>query len=950
MDMPTRFGILLLILLGPLLSFAQTEVIVEFASTKTLEAARKNVSASHSRAQTGGQDQTVWYTLQSAGDRNIAVVTSAKTVSDWKSMPGILSVRVATPLGQRTRTPNDPSFAEQWDMEQIEAPAAWEYATGGTSFSGREIVVGVIELAGFQLDHPDLQDNIFNNAEEIPGDGIDNDNNGLVDDINGWNYFENASVFNRDSHGTKVMGTLGAKGNNDIQAAGVNWDISMLPLVIGNSDLNWVKALDYLTTLRAKYNATNGAEGAYVVAANMSIGFQSTGTCEDYQHLNDAFTRAGEAGVLCIGATSNNLENLDQTPDISSSCNSDYLVVVTASDKQDDIWRACGYSTTDVDIAAPGETYRTIEYVVSGNINDEFLDTSGATPHVTGAVALAYAINCPILDDISLVDPAGAALLVKDAILSTGDDAIGNAALSTSGKRLNVRKTIERLLEQDCLIGDMVVQFAAGQVAPSTLTDAIGDLSLIRTLSEEWNIHLYNSAGGAILDHVTALEDMSSIAAAEPNVRFFLRGRQPNDPVYPRQDNLDDMGVDDAWETIYGASGTPPPSRVVTAIFDQNFDLNSQDLAGRVFANQRELADNGIDDDENGYVDDNNGYNLSARSNDFSSGNHGRAVASIIAANANDGFGIAGLDWSGRVLPLQGNSLAQWIEGASYVADLRSAYNQSAGNEGALVVSYVTAQGGALLRQDGQVVSNVLNQLLQEGILTIGATINDETPIESDFPSSIAHPGLLNTAYAFKGDFDGDMRRFGESNLPIYLPADNSPYAQTVDGIMRLSGSSAASAIAAGSIALLYQTPCADFETQAHVDPSATATRFKRALYRSANRKLGFRNNIVQLSSAASQLAAACEISSSCTVLSLYPNPITTSGTFNFELVSSQENTTCPVSIYDPLGRVVFRQNLNIEHGYREVSLPTSALTKGLYYLTAGNDGEVSTYPFVRAD
>ncbi|MFK8056138.1 MAG: S8 family serine peptidase [Saprospiraceae bacterium] len=942
-----RLGNLLLLLVVSLSLSAQVEVIVEFASAKTLRAAKDGLTSSSSRDGNAVASSLNWYTLQSAGERNIAVVKSSKTLEEWEAIPGIMSVKISKPITARSRIPNDPSFPEQWDMEKIEAPAAWEYTTGGTSFNGREIVIGVIEFGGFQLDHPDLIDNIYVNEAEILNDGIDNDNNGFVDDFTGWDFQLDTNIFTRDSHGTKVLGTLGAKGDNSTQAVGVNWDTRMIPLRVTRIG-QWITALDYLTDLRRRYNLSNGTEGAYIVVANMSIGAIDSGTCDE--GLNDAFDRAGEQGILSIGATSNSLGDLDQTPDLSSDCKSDYLVIVTASTQEDDIFLASGYSTTDVDICAPGSPYTTLAYVNSGNPSTLFQGTSGATPHVAGAVALAYAIDCSTLDEISLVDPAGAALIVRDAILSSGDDAVGNAALSTSGKRLNIRRAIELLLEEDCLLGDMIVQLDEGQAAPATLTVAAGELNLVRTLSQDWNMHLYNTAGGAILDHVAQLEEMTSVVAAEPNVRLILRGRQPNDPGYPIQDNLDDMGVDDAWETIYGPSAAPPPSKVVTAVFDQNFNLTSEDLDGRVFSNDAELASNGIDDDGNGYVDDNNGFNLTARSTAFSAGNHGFAVSALIAANANDGFGIAGVDWSGKVLPLQGNSLDQWIEGASYVAALRTAYNESNGADGALVISYVSPQGGTLVRQGGMLISNVLDRMDNVGVLAIGATVNDGAVVESDFPSSINHVGLLNTAYGFKGNAEEDVRGFSASNTPLYLAADNSPYGLTRFDTLRLSGSSAAAALAAGSYALLYQLPCSDFETQAYLNPSSTAIRLKRALYRSVGSSVDYRTDILQLGEAARQGKETCakEEGSDCTVISLFPNPITTEGTLTFEIVSGKDNSTCPLSIYDVLGRVIFQENTSVENGYLELNVDFSeGLANGLYYLKAGVGKDSETFPFV---
>jgi len=135
-----RIGFILTILLTSVGLFAQEqlEVIVEFASAKTVTAAKEDLLASTNKSGTPQTIAPVWCDLRCAGERHIAVVKSSKSIEQWEATPGILRVSISKPLAPRTRTPNDPTFPEQWDMEQIEAPAAWEYTTGGTSFSGRE--------------------------------------------------------------------------------------------------------------------------------------------------------------------------------------------------------------------------------------------------------------------------------------------------------------------------------------------------------------------------------------------------------------------------------------------------------------------------------------------------------------------------------------------------------------------------------------------------------------------------------------------------------------------------------------------------------------------------------------------------------------------------------------------------------------------------------------------
>src|SRR5262245_54842591 len=122
-------------------------------------------------------------------------------------------------------TPNDP--LSQWALAPISAPAAWDLTTGNSS-----VLVGVLD-SGIDFNHPDLAANIWTNPGEVPDDGIDNDNNGYIDDVRGWDWWNgDNSVLdaNENPHGTHVAGIIGAVGNNGIGIAGVNWQVKIVPL------------------------------------------------------------------------------------------------------------------------------------------------------------------------------------------------------------------------------------------------------------------------------------------------------------------------------------------------------------------------------------------------------------------------------------------------------------------------------------------------------------------------------------------------------------------------------------------------------------------------------------------------------------------------------------------------------------------------------------------------
>lgn len=202
-----------------------------------------------------------------------------------RQFPEIIQIQKNLALQSRNGLePNDPLYPLQWQYKNtgangglsgadLQAPAAWGITTGGVTAAGDTIVVAVIDN-GINPAHADLASNLWKNRAEIPNDGIDNDQNGYVDDYAGWNVFSSNDQIQGSTtlHGSAVSGIIGASGNNGTGISGVNWNVKMMFVAAGNTLAEALAAYDYVIQARSRYNETNGASGAFVVAVNASWG------------------------------------------------------------------------------------------------------------------------------------------------------------------------------------------------------------------------------------------------------------------------------------------------------------------------------------------------------------------------------------------------------------------------------------------------------------------------------------------------------------------------------------------------------------------------------------------------------------------------------------------------------------------------------------------------------
>ncbi len=309
--------------------------------------------------------------------------------------------------------PSEWNGALSWHLDQTNAPDAWEINTGS-----QEVVIAVLDT-GIRATHQDLQGNLFINDGEVPSNGIDDDNNGFVDDVSGWDFFSNdASPNDQSGHGTHVSGILGAVGDNGAGTAGVNWNVKILPLRVGNqsglgtSDIN--EALRYVELLKNS--------GVNIVATNNSYGSSSPNNS-----TRNEIREHESLGILFVAASGNDGDNIDgQLNQYPAGYSEDIIISVGNSNQSDRLSASSNYGAQRVDIAAPGENvYSTYN---SSNSSYQMLSgTSMSSPMVAGAVGL-----------LASNEPSLTWRQIKQRILDTADPQPSMEGRLLTGGRLNL--------------------------------------------------------------------------------------------------------------------------------------------------------------------------------------------------------------------------------------------------------------------------------------------------------------------------------------------------------------------------------------------------------------------------------------------------------------------------------------------------------------------------------
>jgi len=371
------------------------------------------------------------------------------TVLAWAKTQQTLSIE-PNAIHRSAATPNDPLYsnADNWAFPTISADRAWDTSTGDSS-----TIVAVLDT-GIDTAHDDLVGNVWNNPNEIPGNGIDDDLNGVSDDVFGYNAFTNSgAIIDDNGHGTFSAGIIGAVGNNGEGISGVNWRTKMMGVKVLDSS-----GLGTTASIIAGVNYVARMKTAGQAVSTVYCGFAQSGLGAN---VEQAFRQLGSTGVVIVCAAGNDSNNNDVNPRYPANFDIPTLISVAATDRNDGLAGFSNFGSTTVDLAAPGVDILSTRASLAPNPPfAPHLGDSLYTVHEGTSFSAAFVAGTAAL--LKVVKPNASAAQIKNAILDGADRLPNLSGVVATGARLNVAEAVDLIVSTAGSVP--VASFKAGQV------------------------------------------------------------------------------------------------------------------------------------------------------------------------------------------------------------------------------------------------------------------------------------------------------------------------------------------------------------------------------------------------------------------------------------------------------------------------------------------------------
>lgn len=406
--------------------------------------------------------------------------------------------------------PDDPLVSQQWSLDVVNARDAW-----GLSLGSHQVVVAVIDT-GIQADHEDLFNNLWVNPNEYPNNNVDDDNNGYVDDFNGWDFHGKDNDPNDETadrnpgHGTHCSGIVGARCDNAVGVCGISPVVSIMPLRFLGSDGSG----DLFAAIEAIGYAIDN--GAHIISASWGAAIDEANA----KPLVDAIKNAEAHGLIFVAAAGNDGRSNDSNSTYPANAQTPNMISVAASDSSDHKPQWSNYGRK-VDIAAPGDS------ILSTIPDNDYLRLSGtsmATPMVSGIAALMKSLD---------IDLSGA--VIKAILQSTGDEVNIETA---SNRRVRADRALEAVAQRK-----LTIVPAAITLSPDEKYDlsAWGGVAPYHFRSLDESIASVDDSG-----HLTALKEgdvtvevSDSLGDTASSVSFkVIKGEPPGGSSCPIADQM----------------------------------------------------------------------------------------------------------------------------------------------------------------------------------------------------------------------------------------------------------------------------------------------------------------------------------------------------------------------------------------------------------------------------